>query len=69
MTKKPAQAKRPDPYPSAPTDPAQRREFVSRRNARIQGVPYDEYVKGIEDQNRRRQQFAKDQAKQRNVRD
>jgi hypothetical protein len=37
-------------YPSAPAEPAARREHFQRRNALIAGVPEDEYLAGIQAQ-------------------
>lgn len=59
MTKKPTKPEppeRPKPnvsYPSAPTDPAERRAFMRRRNAAIAGVDPVEYLEAIEMQDER----------------
>lgn len=41
-------------YPSAPVDPAHRRDWVRRRNAAIAGIPEDEYLQAIAEQDARR---------------
>jgi hypothetical protein len=57
-TEKQARARRTcDTYPSAPTDPAQRLDWVRRRNAAIAGVDEAEYLDAISGQEERVRKF------------
>jgi hypothetical protein len=42
-----------DYYPSAPTDPVARLEFMRRRNANIANVDQETYMQAIADQEKR----------------
>jgi transcriptional regulator with XRE-family HTH domain len=51
-------------YPSAPLDPVARLDWVRRRNAAIQGVDEDEYMKMMEAQDERVRQHGSEPRKE-----
>ena len=48
-------------YPSAPSGPKARQEWVRKRNAAIQHVDEREYMRAIADQQNRRRDYVKDE--------